>query len=71
MDWKVILICVSAAFAGVSSIYIFKMKPHNVIETEAEKIIKDETGLSVDFDFEEDLSCCEDEPITEDNVKGT
>ena len=67
INWKVVIIAASAAIVGMSSIYLFKMKPHNIVETESEKIIKDETGLNIDLDLEEDLSCCLDEP--EETVK--
>lgn len=54
---KVIVICIAAALAGISSIYVFHFKPHNIIEVEAEKVIKEETGLTVDLDIDEDLTC--------------
>ena len=57
LNWKLILLCGTAAAAGISSIYVFHLKPHNIIEVEAEKIIKEETGLTVDLDIDEDLTC--------------
>ena len=54
---KVIVICIAAALAGISSIYVFHLKPHNIVEVEAEKVIKEETGLTVDLDLAEDLTC--------------
>jgi uncharacterized protein YpmB len=57
LNIKLIAICIAAALAGISSIYVFHLKPHNIIEVEAEKVIKEETGLTIDLDIEEDLTC--------------
>lgn len=49
LSLRALIIAALAAAIGVSSVYIFKMKPNNIIETEAESVIKDETGLDVNL----------------------
>jgi hypothetical protein len=45
---KVILI-VGSLFIGICSVYIFKMKPDNIVEQISEEVIKEETGLTIDL----------------------
>jgi hypothetical protein len=44
-----ILIVAGAIAAGLSSVYIFKMKQDNPIEEKAEEIIKNKTGVDIDL----------------------
>ena len=44
-----ILILVGSLFVGVTSVYILKMKPDNVVEEVCEEVIKEETGISLDL----------------------
>ena len=48
-----ILILVGSLFVGVSSVIILKMKPDNIVEQVAEKVIEEETGLNVDLSPED------------------
>ena len=38
-----------SAIVGLSSVYIFKMKPDNVIEEKCEDVIEKQTGLNIDL----------------------
>jgi hypothetical protein len=44
----IIIVCVLAGAVGIGSVYYFGKD--NPVEKEAEVVIKDETGISVDFD---------------------
>lgn len=47
--WMKVLAVVTAALIGLASRFIMKQKPDNTIEQMAEKVIKDETGYTIDL----------------------
>ena len=55
INWIHGLIAGIALGAGLSSVYVLKMKPHNPIENIAEAVIKKETGLDVDLSLTSSL----------------
>jgi len=47
--WIKALIVAGSLFVGACSVYLLKMKPDNVVEQVCEKVIEEETGLTIDL----------------------